>query len=91
MGAAHADNLEPVTDALHACNNRTHENKALHPIRRDTPDQKGCNAYGSGAPCPHDNHDCRRFLPTHPNRQHRREPHIFEMLVPAPNERLCTI
>ena len=25
---------------------------AIHPIRRDTPDQKGCNAYGSGAP-PH--------------------------------------
>ena len=25
---------------------------ALHPIRRDTPDQKGCNAYGSGAPPP---------------------------------------
>ena len=23
---------------------------ALHPLRRDTPDQKGCNAYGSGAP-----------------------------------------
>ena len=25
---------------------------ALHPLRRDTPDQKGCNAYGSGAPPP---------------------------------------
>ena len=25
---------------------------ALHPIRRDAPDQKGCNAYGSGAPPP---------------------------------------
>ena len=25
---------------------------ALHPIRRATPDQKGCNAYGSGAPPP---------------------------------------
>ena len=23
---------------------------AIHPLRRDTPDQKGCNAYGSGAP-----------------------------------------
>ena len=23
---------------------------AAHPLRRDTPDQKGCNAYGSGAP-----------------------------------------
>jgi len=25
---------------------------ALHPLRRDAPDQKGCNAYGSGAPPP---------------------------------------
>ena len=25
---------------------------ATHPIRRDAPDQKGCNAYGSGAPPP---------------------------------------
>ena len=25
---------------------------ALHPIRRAAPDQKGCNAYGSGAPPP---------------------------------------
>ena len=25
---------------------------ALHPIRRTAPDQKGCNAYGSGAPPP---------------------------------------
>ena len=25
---------------------------AIHPIRRDTPDQKGYNAYGSGAPPP---------------------------------------
>ena len=25
---------------------------ALHPIRRTTPDQKGCHAYGSGAPPP---------------------------------------
>ena len=25
---------------------------ALHPFRRATPDQKGCNAYGSGAPPP---------------------------------------
>lgn len=24
----------------------------LHPIRRSAPDQKGCNAYGSGAPPP---------------------------------------
>ena len=23
---------------------------AMHPLRRDAPDQKGCNAYGSGAP-----------------------------------------
>ena len=23
---------------------------AIHPLRRDAPDQKGCNAYGSGAP-----------------------------------------
>ena len=28
------------------------EREALHPIRRATPDQKGCNAYGSGAPPP---------------------------------------
>ena len=28
------------------------EREALHPLRRDTPDQKGCNAYGSGAPPP---------------------------------------
>ena len=25
---------------------------AKHPLRSDTPDQKGCNAYGSGAPPP---------------------------------------
>ena len=25
---------------------------AIHPLRRDAPDQKGCNAYGSGAPPP---------------------------------------
>lgn len=25
---------------------------ALHPLRHDAPDQKGCNAYGSGAPPP---------------------------------------
>ena len=25
---------------------------ALHPLRRDAPEQKGCNAYGSGAPPP---------------------------------------
>ena len=25
---------------------------AVHPLRRDAPDQKGCNAYGSGAPPP---------------------------------------
>ena len=24
----------------------------MHPLRRDAPDQKGCNAYGSGAPPP---------------------------------------
>ena len=28
------------------------EREALHPLRRDAPDQKGCNAYGSGAPPP---------------------------------------
>lgn len=28
------------------------DHAALHPLRRDAPDQKGCNAYGSGAP-PH--------------------------------------
>ena len=30
---------------------------AIHPIRRDAPDQKGCNAYGSGAP-PHRQQAC---------------------------------
>ena len=34
-------------------NNRTDSaQEPLHPLRRDTPDQKGCNAYGSGAPPP---------------------------------------
>ena len=28
------------------------EQEALHPFRRATPDQKGCHAYGSGAPPP---------------------------------------
>ena len=32
----------------HPCSER----EALHPFRRDAPDQKGCNAYGSGVP-PH--------------------------------------
>ena len=42
---------ESVTDALHACSTRS-AREALHPLRRDAPDQKGCNAYGSGAPPP---------------------------------------
>ena len=33
------------------------EREALHPLRRDAPDQKGCNAYGSGAP-PHRHQAC---------------------------------
>ena len=28
------------------------DHAALHPLRHDAPDQKGCNAYGSGAPPP---------------------------------------
>ena len=28
------------------------DHAAIHPIRRGAPDQKGCNAYGSGAPPP---------------------------------------
>ena len=28
------------------------DHAAMHPLRRATPDQKGCNAYGSGAPPP---------------------------------------
>ena len=32
---------------------------AMHPLRRDAPDQKGCNAYGSGAP-PHRRQACTR-------------------------------
>ena len=31
-----------------------------HPLRRDAPDQKGCNAYGSGAP-PHRQQACARL------------------------------
>ena len=42
---------ESVTDALHACSTRS-AREALHPLRRGAPDQKGCNAYGSGAPPP---------------------------------------
>ena len=42
---------ESVTDALHACSTRS-AREALHPLRRNAPDQKGCNAYGSGAPPP---------------------------------------
>ena len=34
---------------------------AMHPIRRDAPDQKGCNAYGSGAP-PHRQQACTWFF-----------------------------
>ena len=41
---------------------------AIHPLRRDTPDQKGCNAYGSGAP---------------PHRQQART-RIFSLAPPAP-------
>ena len=34
---------------------------AAHPLRRDTPDQKGCNAYGSGA-LPHRQQACTWFF-----------------------------
>ena len=35
---------------------------AMHPLRRDAPDQKGCNAYGSGAP-PHRQQARPRAIP----------------------------
>ena len=41
---------------------------AKHPLRSDAPDQKGCNAYGSGAP---------------PHRQQART-RIFSLAPPAP-------
>ena len=36
----------------------------MHPLRRDAPDQKGCNAYGSGAP-PHRQQARPRAIPPH--------------------------
>ena len=45
------------------------EQEALHPIRRATPDQKGCHAYGSGAhPITRTNAESVRRSPT--RRQH---------------------
>ena len=38
------------------------DHAALHPLRRDAPDQKGCNAYGSGAP-PHRQQARPRAIP----------------------------
>ena len=62
---------------------------ALHPLRGATPNQKGCNACGSGAvptdrvQCPRNNHNCAQLLPTHPIRQSQTQPHSHEMLAPA--------
>ena len=36
---------------------------ALHPLRRRAPDQKGCNAYGSGAPPPTTSPTAKTFRP----------------------------
>ncbi len=54
-----AGNSSPQTPTVHLgrCDTAStcspgSEREALHPLRRDTPDQKGCNAYGSGAPPP---------------------------------------
>ena len=62
---------------------------ALHPLRGATPNQKGCNADGSGAvptdrvQCPRNNHNCAQRLPTHPIRQSQTQPHSHEILAPA--------
>ena len=59
-----ADNSPPQTPTVHLgrCDTAStcspgSEREALHPLRRDAPDQKGCNAYGSGAP-PHRHQAC---------------------------------
>ena len=59
-----ADNSSPQTPTVHLgrCDTAStcspgSEREALHPLRRDAPDQKGCNAYGSGAP-PHRHQAC---------------------------------
>ena len=59
-----AGNSPPQTPTVHLgrCDTAStcspgSEREALHPLRRDAPDQKGCNAYGSGAP-PHRHQAC---------------------------------
>ena len=92
---------ESVTDALHTCSARSPREAlhqllmrctrygALHPLRGATPEQKGCNADGSGAvptdrvQCPRNNHNCAQLLPTHPIRQSQTQPHSHEILAPA--------
>ena len=91
---------ESVTDALHACSARSPREElhqllmrctrygALHPLRGATPEQKGCNADGSGAvptdrvQCPHNNHNCAQRLPTHPVRQSQTQPHSHTATQP---------
>ena len=69
---------------------------AIHPLRRDTPDlsrctrSEGVQCLRIGCTASHNKPNRGQFLPTDPNRPHRTQPHILEMLAPAPNERRCT-
>ena len=56
------------------------EQEALHPIRRDAPDQKRCNAYGSGAPPPTTNPTADNPSPQTPTGSIGRS---HEMLAPG--------
>ena len=68
--AAASDAATPPRNTCPAPNKRRYTRSvALHPIRRATPDQKGCTAYGSGAhPITRTNAESARRSPT--RRQH---------------------
>ena len=71
------------------------DHAAIHPIRRGTPDQKGCNAYGSGAahPISRTNAESARQPPTHtrPRELALPGPSAFSDHQPAFNNRRSVV
>ena len=75
---------------------------AMHPLRRDTPDQKGCNAYGSGAPPPTTSTTADSCSPFTHSRSVSRRPctrhctrsvalHPFRRAAPVPSRRTRSV
>ena len=66
----------------------------VHPLRRDTPvtsrctRSEGVQCLRIGCTASHNKHNCELFLPTGPNRQHRKQPHILETRGNAVQRRL---